>query len=379
MNKLLFLILFLLSPFAYSQELQTVYYTGLDSYYYSTLDLACESAVPVWNSSNADLNRYMEYTHTDSQYCRGIKYFLSSGTVQDENAVITTWNSQPYDPGVHTDVITPEPDLSDYDSDCEAIKPDFISLEDGLAPVGESFSWTYDGCEFTTSSLWIQEPSGSWSSTVISAIALEVEPSASEPVVVGEGGENTSANYIPTSDPSLDCPWSYVSYDGQDYCYVGDDAPVGDSYADGSTRVDHWDGSYTVTDAQGNSQTYRPDGTPDGTASLAPGGGPAGDSMGCPAWICSDKGIGDDGSDGDGPSLPTEALDFSEGQSWSSGLGSTASCPVPQTVPISFAGFSHDIEFSYQGFCDFASFIRALVLAAAYMSAAFLVYRGVTS
>lgn len=271
------------------------------------------------------------------------------------------------------------PDVDDFDAECEAIKPDFISLPDDLAPVDESFTWESQGCEFSTSSLWIQEPSGDWSARVQTAEALEVEPPAEE-IAPPEDGEDSTGDYVETSDPDTDCPWSNVSYDGQDYCYVGDDADIGDEYADGSSRVDHWDGSYTVTDSDGNSQTYNSDGEPTDTASTAPGSGPGAYNSGCPDWICSDDGIEGGDALGDAPDLPVETSDFGDDQvSWDSGLSSDASCPEPQSVPIAFAGFSTDLEFSYQGFCDFASVIRALVLAAAYMSAAFLVYRGVTS
>lgn len=281
-------------------------------------------------------------------------------------------------------------DFSEYDSECEAVKPDFVSLPDGLAPVGNSFSWDYDGCTFTTSSLWIQEPSGDWSSTVLSAEAIQPDPPIeSGETSVPESGEDSSSKYVLSNDVSNDCPYSNVSYGGDSYCYVGSDAPQGQSYPDDSERIDHYDGSYTVVDSGGSSTDYNADGSLKNptTAPVLPGQGPSGSGSGggvdgcppwAPSWMCAGSGDGSGVGDGDGDLvMPVQVIDPSSSSvDYDSGLSTSGSCPQPVSVTLPL--YSAEFEVSYQGFCDFASMIRSLVIAAAYMSSAFLVFRGLT-
>ncbi|WP_265937158.1 virulence factor TspB C-terminal domain-related protein, partial [Acinetobacter sp. WCHAc060025] len=48
-------------------------------------------------------------------------------------------------------------------------------------------------------------------------------------------------------------------------------------------------------------------------------------------------------------------------------------CPVSKTVPISFAGISTEIEFSFQPLCDIASFIKPVVITISAFSSALII------
>lgn len=265
------------------------------------------------------------------------------------------------------------PDPSDYDTECEAIKPDYVTL-----PVdpGLGFSWDSGGCRFTTSDVvpCLETPSGEYSCNVTSAVALQVEPPLDEEPLPTDG-KDASSDYTETTDPATDCPFSNVSWGGVSYCYSGDDAPVGADYADGSTRVDHWDGSYTVTDSQGTSVIYNADGTPSGTASNLPGAGPAGDGY-CPDWWCDGDGSGLGSSED--PAVPQEVISVQDHEVlYDSGMAETATCPPPEEVTFSLGGQSMSIGFAYDGFCTLAGYLRPLLLAMANLAAAMLIYRGI--
>ncbi|HHW4685724.1 MAG TPA: virulence factor TspB C-terminal domain-related protein [Xylella sp.] len=71
-----------------------------------------------------------------------------------------------------------------------------------------------------------------------------------------------------------------------------------------------------------------------------------------------------DGAD-DSASLKVPYVDLpSSGSSWSSGLGAGA-CPAPVPLSLSFGGIDAKADISYQPLCDFASYIRAVVIAMA--------------
>ncbi len=78
-------------------------------------------------------------------------------------------------------------------------------------------------------------------------------------------------------------------------------------------------------------------------------------------------------NDDEHPPLPV--ID-AQPQTWSSGLPSTATCPPPIVIELP-AIFGSSLSISYQPFCDFALMIQPLVLAAAYLTAAFFLIRGV--
>lgn len=235
---------------------------------------------------------------------------------------------------------------------------------------------------------------------------------------VDSPGENVDSevpqHLEPTSDPSS-CASGSIAYDGQSYCYVGgagDDlshwdsdtgtvqpGPVGDIPPPSATDTDG-DGIPDVNDpTPGTGDTVGGGSDGSGGTTTEPGGdygsgGQFGDSGGS-------QGDGDgDGTDdgactvflGDAvcdwmfgvptepvqPALPVESVDADDlAVDFNSGLSTTASCPPPETVNVAFGDFSKLVEIPYTNICLFAEMIRGLVIAAAYMSAAFITYRGV--
>ncbi|APE31545.1 hypothetical protein BOX17_11665 [Halomonas aestuarii] len=107
----------------------------------------------------------------------------------------------------------------------------------------------------------------------------------------------------PTTDTSLDCPWSYVTdNNGDSFCYTGEDANTGGAeYPDTSTRVDHYDGSYTITEPDGTTTEYNADGglkSPTSAPTTADGQEYGDDADGIIKAISSLKNAVNDGFDG---------------------------------------------------------------------------------
>lgn len=179
----------------------------------------------------------------------------------------------------------PDPPMS-TDEHCKTLDSKSLRVSDGFQS-GSTVS--AGGCDWVGTidpSVSVQFPNGDWLATFDPIGASPDAPSTPEelsppPPDLDNGWVPSSdIDLTPTSDPSQDCPFSNVSSgNGDTYCYEGEDANVGSDYPDGSTRVDHYDGSYTITEPSGVSTSYNPDGTvkEKTTAPTAPGAGPSGD------------------------------------------------------------------------------------------------------
>ncbi|WP_149193476.1 virulence factor TspB C-terminal domain-related protein [Luteimonas suaedae] len=62
-----------------------------------------------------------------------------------------------------------------------------------------------------------------------------------------------------------------------------------------------------------------------------------------------------------------------EGESWASGIASNGTCPAPVSTTITVAGHSAPIEFSFQPICDFAGYLRYVLIASATLLGGFIV------
>lgn len=82
-------------------------------------------------------------------------------------------------------------------------------------------------------------------------------------------------------------------------------------------------------------------------------------------WFKSDDGAPDT------PDLPVEQVP--EPQGWSAPIPADAACPAPEQFTITFpGGYTHTIPYRYDPICEAVSMMRPIVLAFAYLSAAFI-------
>jgi len=78
----------------------------------------------------------------------------------------------------------------------------------------------------------------------------------------------------------------------------------------------------------------------------------------------------DDSTDETSPP-EVEWLDPPTASTWTSGLASDGTCPAP--IQLTIPGLEAEVEFPYQPLCDLAVYLRALILAAAALTAAFII------
>jgi len=78
----------------------------------------------------------------------------------------------------------------------------------------------------------------------------------------------------------------------------------------------------------------------------------------------------DDSTDETSPP-EVEWLDPPTASTWTSGLASDGTCPAP--IQLTIPGLEAEVEFPYQPMCDLAVYLRALILAAAALTAAFII------
>jgi len=81
--------------------------------------------------------------------------------------------------------------------------------------------------------------------------------------------------------------------------------------------------------------------------------------------------------DGNGQQLSNPEVPFEEApvqsQEWSSGIGGTGTCPAPISTTVTIRGYSASINFGFDPLCQFADYLRYVVLAMAGIMSAFII------
>lgn len=224
----------------------------------------------------------------------------------------------------------------------------------------------------------------------------EILPESEEPCVAGDNGYKVCGN-----PENLNCG----KFNGHSYCVSQQDVPVCKDTA-GNTVICHMNPDGTpppdapttdfgtpvpaseTWDHTGSDLTVHHMGGWGGGAEgtePGPGGGTPGEVGGSAASTVEGDTDGDGECDagedclgggpelGEHPALPSSDVGWID---WSSGFGGTGSCPAPQNITLPGVFGGGVLQLSYEPFCDFASMIRPLLLAAAYLMAAFIVIRG---